>query len=234
MMSREQNPPAWSRADVISVLNECSSSGTPALAIPIEIGVSVVTLFVSVSDDEVVLATASESMDTNFCALCPCLVSFSHRGRTMAFLSQIRDWNHGTDPPRLSLDIPTRLLAMEHRQHFRSPLRGDYDLDVRVSTQGGEIWPARPIDISVGGMLIEFRDDPGLPTDAKLELDMRLGEDSVRVTAVVRHRRGCRYGLVFSDAHRDGAVQSNAGLQRLVTSLEGRWLGSERFQNKGS
>ncbi len=234
MMSREQNPPAWSRADVISVLNECSSSGTPALAIPIEIGVSVVTLFVSVSDDEVVLATASESMDTNFCALCPCLVSFSHRGRTMAFLSQIRDWNHGTDPPRLSLDIPTRLLAMEHRQHFRIPVRGDSELDVRVSTQGGEIWPARPIDISVGGMLIEFRDDPGLPTDAKLELDMRLGEDSVRVTAVVRHRRGCRYGLVFSDAHRDGAVQSNAGLQRLVTSLEGRWLGSERFQNKGS
>ena len=137
MMSLEEYPPEWSRADVISVLNECCNSGTPALAIPTEIGVSVVTLFVSVSDDEVVLATASESMDTNFCALCPCLVSFSHRGRTMAFLSQIRDWNHGTNPPRLSLDIPTRLLAMEHRQHFRIPLRGDSELDVRVSTKGG-------------------------------------------------------------------------------------------------
>lgn len=232
MMSREQNPPEWSRADVISVLNECSNSGTPALAIPIEIGVPCVTLFVSVSDHEVVLATASESMETNFCALCPCLVSFSHRGRTMAFLSQIRDWNHGTNPPRLSLDLPTRLLAMEHRQHFRIPLRGDSDLEVRVSTQGGEIWPARPIDISVGGMLIEFPDDPDLPTDEKLELDMRLGEESVRVTAVVRHRRGCRYGLVFSDGHRGGEAQLPEELQRLVSALEGRWLGSERFQNK--
>ena len=118
-MSSERGLDSWSREEIISMLRERCSSGTPALALPIELGLPVVTLFDTVNEREVVLATASESMETNFCSLCPCVVSFSYEGRTMAFMSHIVDWNHGTTPPRLTLEIPGRLLAMEHRQYFR-------------------------------------------------------------------------------------------------------------------
>jgi hypothetical protein len=75
----------------VKVLRECCASGTPALALPIDTGVPYRALFLEVTSDELILATASESMESNFYALCPCLVSFNHGERVMAFLSQIRD-----------------------------------------------------------------------------------------------------------------------------------------------
>ncbi len=228
-MSSQRTFENWSREDILNMLRERCSSGTPALALPIELGLPVVTLFDSVNESEVVLSTASESMETNFCSLCPCVVSFSYEGRTMAFMSHILDWNHGTTPPRLSLEIPSSLLAMEHRRYFRIPLES-CGVDVSVSTHGGEPSSVRALDISIGGMLIEFADDPGLPTDAKLEIVMRHGEDTVCVGAVVRHRRAGRYGLFFLDCVSERGVHPPESLRRLVANLEGRWLGRKRTE----
>ncbi len=147
-----------------------------------------------------------------------------------AFLSQIRDWNHGSTPPRLTLELPTRLLATEHRRNFRIPLGADSGLDVRVSIRGGEVRPARPLDISIGGMLIELPDDPDLEDAAKLDLEMRLDDDTVHIGAVVRHRCACRYGLLFADAVGEDRVRPLEPLRRLVDELEQRWLGQERFR----
>ena len=227
-MSSQRSLEDWSREEILNMLRERCSSGTPALALPIELGLPVVTLFDTVNESELVLATASESMETNFCSLCPCVVSFSYEGRTMAFMSHIVDWNHGTTPPRLSLEIPSRLLAMEHRQYFRIPLGESCGLHVSVSTHGGEPSLVRALDISIAGMLIEFSDDPDLPTEAKLEIVMRHGEDTVCVGAVVRHRRAGRYGLFFVDCVSERGVHPPESLRRLVANLEGRWLGRKR------
>jgi hypothetical protein len=220
----KQNAGKRNEAEIVKILRECCASGTPALALPIDTGMPCRALFLEVTSDELILATASESMESNFYALCPCLVSFNHVERVMAFLSQIRDWNHGETPPRLVLDLPANLVTMEHRRHFRVPLRGDHALEVKVETGNGQTWTATPVDISVAGMLVEFSEEPDLAIDTGLSVELRRNAETARVRGIVRHHRHRRYGVFFprgADLDGDGVP---APLRRIVGGLEEHWL----------
>jgi hypothetical protein len=219
-----QKPGQRNGLEIVKVLRECCASGTPALALPIDTGVPYRALFLEVTSEELILATSSESMESNFYALCPCLVSFSHEERVMAFLSQIRDWNHGETPPRLVLDLPGHLLTMEHRKHFRVPLRGDHGLEVQVEAGNGRVWAVTAVDISIGGMLIEFAEEPELPIDAGLTAVLRRRGETVTVAGIVRHRRHRRYGVFFPDSRDEDGVGHPAALRRMVGALEEHWL----------
>jgi hypothetical protein len=219
-----QNPERRSEADVLKILRECCAAGTPALALPIDTGVPYRALFFEVASDELTLATASESVESNFYAVCPCLVSFSHGDRVMAFLSQIRDWNHGENPPRLVLDLPKKLVTMEHRKHFRVPLRGDHGLEVQVESGNGRVWVVTPVDISIGGMLIEFPEEPDLAIDAGLTVQLRRQGDTATVRGVVRHRRQGRYGVFFPASRNPDGSGHSATLCRIIEALEQHWL----------
>jgi hypothetical protein len=225
MASSEQSPTTQSGPDAVGILTACCAEGTPALAIPIDVGVPLEALFVAVTDREVTLAIAAETAGAY--ALCPCLVSFSHEGRVMAFLSQIQDWSRKITPQRLVLELPSKLLAMEKRRLFRIPLRGKHGLDVVLTTEDGTAHTVNPIDIAVGGILLEFNADPGLKISTPHKIRMTLGEDTVEVSGLVRHRCGRRYGLSFHEIMREGRIRPPKALAKIVKTLEEHWLGSK-------
>jgi c-di-GMP-binding flagellar brake protein YcgR len=228
MVFREQRSHLQNGPDVVGILAECCSSATPALALPVDVGVPFEALFLEVTNRGVTLATEAEAAEATFYSLCPCLVSFSHGGRVMAFLSQIQDWTHADDPPRLVLELPSRLLAMEHRRLFRVPVREDHGLQVSVTADDGRVRIAKPLDITVGGMLVEFDEDPSFAIDTRLRVAMSLEEDAAEVAGLVRHRRDRRYGLSFYEIVSQGRIRPSEVLLRIVRRLEERWLGTTR------
>jgi hypothetical protein len=152
----------------------------------------------------------------------------------MAFLSQIRDWNHGETPPRLVMDLPKNLMTMEHRKHFRVPLRGDHGLDVRVQTANGRVWPVTPVDISLGGMLVEFIEEPDLAIDAPLDVELRWQANTAKIRGIVRHRRQERYGVFFPDSGDPDGIGDASVLRRIVGTLEQQWLKSGQHETSPS
>jgi hypothetical protein len=122
------------------------------------------------------------------------------------------------------LDLPGNLVTMEHRRHFRFPLRGDHGLEVKVETGKGQVWTVTPVDISIADLLIEFPEEPALAIDAGLSVELRRNAETTRVRGIVRHHRHRRYGVFFpkgADADGEGAP---ATLRRIVEGLEEHWL----------
>jgi len=158
-----------------------------------------------------------------------CSVSFRHGDRPLLFLSSMVDSCAGNDEllPRLTLGLPAAVVGVELRRAQRVPvvdrLRA---LTLSVSTGEQRTWTPKLVNLSLAGMLIEFPKDrmPDLPVFTRVQVDLELGQDRVRLRGVVRRQDENRLGVFFPEAIRGAELDPPAALRRIFGALEQQWI----------
>jgi len=111
------------------------------------------------------------------------------------------------------------------RRAFRVQVADDTGLRLSVADATGQVQPARAVDVSLTGMLLEpsGEADLGWEVGAQLIVELQLGRDLARVSALVHRRHGQRYALVFPNVVVNGEVEPPEGLLRVIVGLERHW-----------
>jgi hypothetical protein len=226
MTNREQDVESLSEQEVISMLVRCCEGSAAALIFPRDSQSGCSGRFVAVSDESVTLAVDPECEKIGLHPLSPCLLVFNHECQTMAGFSRVRVWKPGQFPPELILELPSQLLTTESRTVFRVPVLVEHGLEVEVKAEDGRTWSVTGLDVSAGGMLIEFpsSSDPDFPVGTRIGIELRLEDKTASATGIVRHHHGSRYGLLFAESLQKGELIPEQQLRSLLTTLETRWL----------
>ncbi len=84
---------------------------------------------------------------------------------------------------------------------------------------------ARALDVSLTGLLLEAAADaPSWPVGTSLSLELQLGDDAVRLAALVHRCQGRRCALLFPSVVADGDIAAPGTLRRMVRELERHWI----------
>ncbi len=182
--------------------------------------------FAAISDESITLAVDPECEKIGLHPLSPCLLVFNHECQTLAGFSRVRELNYAKAPAELVLDLPFRVLSTESRTVFRVPVIVEHGLEVQLKAEDGRTWSVTGLDVSAGGILIEFASgsDPDFPVDTRLGIELRLEDKTATATGIVRHHHGSRYGLLFAESLQKGELIPEQQLRGLLTTLETRWL----------
>lgn len=152
-----------------------------------------------------------------------CAVSFPLAGRNAAFTGRATAVSEG---PRgtciVMVELPHRIRYDEQRASVRVPvLEGSLGAAL---LEGEAVQQVKAIDISLRGILIEFRsrDVPPLAEGLRRMLALKLGGRRVLLEAEVRRRDGARYGMRF--ILRDKPPRE---LVRIISELASKWAATK-------
>ncbi len=148
-----------------------------------------------------------------------CAVSFPLAGRNAAFTGRVTQTQEG---PRgtyhVTIEPPTRIRYDEQRASVRVPVVEGV-LGAAI-LKGESLQQVKAIDISLQGVLVEFRSGevPDILEGHRRMVALKLGERKVLLEAEVRRRDGARYGMRF--ILRDKPPRE---LIRIISELSARW-----------
>lgn len=224
-------------SDVIARLQRCCEEGTPAVMLSLTRSTVSKARFSSLTGmGESLLFDLAEGSPADFEPLSLCCVSYVQGGRGWLFVASVREFWHGKtdDQVRLVLRTPECITATEARQSLRIPIEQGAGLAVDIQDTEGQRIVARPMDVSLGGMLISFPQNatPDLAVGTPLTVAMRLGGDSVTIDAVVQRRDGPSYGLRFPAFFPHDSTHLPETYRNIVRALEKRWLRSRRATHR--
>lgn len=158
-----------------------------------------------------------------------CTVVFADQFRTTLFVSKVLSFDSQRSPlPALRVGVPNQLKKTEARHTFRVPLHPKAELEITLRSED-QVWHPRPLDISVGGVLVQMPLHRGgeLDEDDDLTINLTVGSRSVTLEAFAQHRWGPFYAIYFSEVLRRlrrGDTSVPERLLQLVDSLEESWL----------
>ena len=158
-----------------------------------------------------------------------CTVIFADGFRTTLFVSPVLAFDADRTPlPSLRLEIPEQIARTEARHSFRVPLHPKAELRVALHTPN-KVWHPKPLDISVGGVLVQLPLHSGgeLVEEDDLTIDLTVGSHSLSLEAFAQHRWGPFYAIYFSEILRRlrrGDTSVPEPLLHLIDSLEDSWL----------
>jgi hypothetical protein len=226
MANREQDVESLSQQEVVSMLVSCCEDSAPALIFPRNTRSGCGARFAAISDENITLAVDPEAEKISLHPLSPCILVFNHECQTVVGFSRVRELNCTKAPAELVLDLPSRVLSIESRTVFRVPVLVEHGLEVHLKAEDGRAWSVTGLDVSAGGMLIEFppENDPDLAIDTQIGVELHLEDKTATATGIVRHHHGSRYGLLFAESLQQGELIPEQELRSLLTTLETRWL----------
>lgn len=150
-----------------------------------------------------------------------CICLFVIRDRTHAFVvtgNKLALRDDGL--PRIEVTVPNRIFMSESRKSFRVTLDTDTLLSFSLEGYG----PAKPLNISTGGILAELHHpEVDLSAGAQVTVELSLGSREVVLPARVRRRQGNRIALSF-DHQINGEPTPPAVLTEIVDELEEIWM----------
>jgi hypothetical protein len=151
-------------------------------------------------------------------------------GRSLTFLHEDRPNSPIVLPASAIDDLIGFLRSLnpettERRMAFRVAVPRLTDLTVRIGFKG-KTWSVAPVDLSLTGILIEFPKPEAvdIPADAKISLELRLGDKNSVLMGVVRRRKDNQYGILFVDSLRNGELKPPESLVYIYKELERQWL----------
>ncbi|GMU94387.1 MAG: hypothetical protein AMXMBFR4_34450 [Candidatus Hydrogenedentota bacterium] len=211
----------------VEILHACCSMKLPVTVVVPESGVSARGRFLSVSDDKVVIESPATA-GVQIGVLAQCLVIFVNEGQIYVFVSvlQCAEVGRGMENPKLTLTKPAYVLRPESRRWFRIPVLDRESVEVKFETEGYEYGDPTLLDLSVGGMLLEFQDDqdPGISPDTPVRIELQMEDKVVQYVAEVRYAHDHRYGLMFvPDADAEEAANAEGILREILTKLGSMW-----------
>ncbi len=158
-----------------------------------------------------------------------CTVIFADGFRTTLFVSPVLAFDPRRTPlPTIRVGVPDQLERTEARHTFRVPLHAKAELQISLRTPT-RVWHPRPLDISVGGVLVQMPMHCGgeISEEDELTIDLTVGRHSLSLEAFAQHRWGPFYAIYFCEVLRRlrrGDTSVPEPLLRLVESLEESWL----------
>jgi hypothetical protein len=185
--------------------------------------------FSEVASDEFVVEVLSLPKQLNVTPAAQCTVIFNDDNRTNVLVCSVRELRSPERAwPQLVLSHPTKVIYGESRRSFRVPVHPDTDLRVRVKFQDRE-WYPRPLDVSLGGALLQFpKDDlPDFEPDARLIVLLEIFGNTTELEAFLGRARGTCYAVYFPEALRElrsGITKPPHSLRAVVDALEREWL----------
>lgn len=155
-----------------------------------------------------------------------CICLFTIRERTHAFVVVARKVLLCDDRlPQIETRIPSKIFISESRKSFRIPLDEDTPLRFILGGYG----PAKPLNISIDGILVELPDDNiDLPVGSPVNVELSLNSKQLTLEGKVRRRQGSRMALSFEHLLAREPTPP-AVLVEIVESLEENWT-QTRFQ----
>ncbi len=146
-------------------------------------------------------------------------------------MTRIRDYQASAS--RLVLELPSSIATADVRRSARIPVMPGSRLRVEV-TALDHLYLPRTVNISLGGILLQFPPDldPGLDLESTVGIDLSLDDAHVSLTGVVRRRREHDYAMFFTEVlERRGPELDRLG--QIVDALQMTWLSQKAAIQKG-
>ncbi|NUM53336.1 MAG: PilZ domain-containing protein [Candidatus Hydrogenedentes bacterium] len=214
------------RAEVIVELKECCARHLPAIVAQPETETSVKAAFSLLQDNAVRFEVRGQA-GAVFKDLAPAVVSYLLEGTLHVFVGSVTGFVPSTSTGYLTMTLPPFVIQPDMRRFFRVPLIDPGRVQVRMEDQGYAVYEPQLVDISVGGMLIEFpvKADPRLDVKSALKVQLQLDEQIANYLAEVRHTRPGKYGLMFVEAPNAlDSVKEESALKEILAAVERAWL----------
>lgn len=210
------------------VIGDCVQERTSLLVLNLESRAVSGGSFFSLTREHLVIKVSPRADPGMFRPLTPCSVSFKLGARAHVFVTTVREFkapNSEGARPKLVLNVPGEIAALECRHAFRVPVLPDSDLRVDV-IEPGHIGAAKGVDMSVNGLQfeIELETARALSIDQRVKLKIAFGEHDHELHAVVRRRTRNRVGVMFVESRQSTKLLEDPALEQTVRSLEREWL----------
>jgi hypothetical protein len=214
----------------VSVLGEikgCCVRHLPAIIAQPESHTAVKASFFLIDEDRLRFEVRGQTGAT-FKDLAPAVVSYLIEDRVHLFVGSITAFVPSTGSGSLTMTLPPFIIRPELRRFFRVPLIEPGRVQLRMEDQGYSVYEPQVVDISMGGMLIEFPlgADPHLDVKSALKVQLQLDERIASYLAEVRHARPGKYGLMFVESpHAMDSMKEDQALKEILGAIETAWLG---------
>ncbi|MDZ4860668.1 MAG: PilZ domain-containing protein [Candidatus Hydrogenedentes bacterium] len=210
--------------DVFPALKACCARRIHVIVASPFTGSAVTGNFSAVLADAVTFDVVGQAAAI-FEKLTPSVVSFVMEDRLHVFVGAVIGFLPGASSGTLTLTIPPFILQPDLRRSFRVPLIDQVRMRVQVEEQGYRVLEPTIIDLSSGGMLVEFPDDPGLDLNSGHKIKIQLDGRTANFVAEVRHNHAGKYGLMFIDPmNASDALQDNESLAAIVSEIKDHWV----------
>ena len=212
--------------DALRELKDCCARHLPALIAQPATETTLKAAF-SLIDGDTLRFEVRGQAGAIFQDLAPAVVSYLIDNTLHAFVGSVTGFTPSTSTGYLTMTLPPFVIQPDMRRSFRVPLIDAGRVHVRMEDQGYGIHEPQIVDLSVGGMLIQFPSgsDPRLDVRSGLKVHLELDEQISNYLAEVRHTRGGKYGLMFVESpHVMDSLREAEALKKILAAIEKAWL----------
>jgi hypothetical protein len=211
--------------EIVATLRRCCAHRTPAIVSSVETPAAFPGYFTRLAGERLVVTVTLPGFEVFFQPAARCLVTFLARSRSYVFVSSVRSPSDDDHRGDLAVDRPTMLSKVEMRRFFRVPVSRSSDLTLTMRTDDGATWEVRCVDMSMAGMLVEFRQEhfPTLIVGDPLQIEVVYRGQPTTIHAEVRRRHGRRVGVFFPGTYEDGRLDPPDEIATMVRFLEREW-----------
>ena len=116
--------------------------------------------------------------------------------------------------------------SSKDRKFHRTSIDNAHDLGLRiqVSKEDGRTWTVRPIDISLGGVKVDFPEEelPELSLGSQFGVEIRLEKKVARLTGVIGRQKERRCSLFFREVYPEKGriAEPPRGLREIIQVVE--------------
>lgn len=216
--------------DVLRELKDCCARHLPALIAQPATETTLKAAF-SLIDGDTLRFEVRGQAGAIFQDLAPAVVSYLIDNTLHVFVGSVTGFTPSTKTGYLTMTLPPFVIQPDMRRYFRVPLVDSGSIHLRMEDQGYGIYEPQIVDLSVGGMLIQFPSDadPHLARHSALKVKLELDEQIANYLAEVRHTRGGKYGLMFVESpDAMGSIREAESLKEILTAVGNAWLGKQR------
>lgn len=212
--------------DIRHVLQTCCDANAEALVLSFEDKSVCPARFIALGDDVFRLSLDGD-LPPRLLPPTQCSVSLRFGQRNRVFIATVLSVRPGElsgGALELLLKMPGEIAAGEARMAFRVPILKPDDLALELRVNGAVVSGARPVNVSLIGMLIEVAGSAAIAPDAEVEVSLRRGEVVARLRAEIRRNDQGRLALFFPEALEDGSLEPPEELRTIARELELLWL----------
>ncbi len=215
------------KPDVLRELKDCCARHLPALIAQPVTETTLKAAF-SLIDGDTLRFEVRGQAGAVFQDLAPAVVSYLIDNTLHVFVGSVTEFTPSTTTGYLTMTLPPFVIQPDMRRFFRVPLVESGRIHIKMEDQGYGIYEPQLVDLSVGGMLIQFPSDsdPHLDVHAALKVKLELDEQVANYLAEVRHSRGGKYGLMFVESpDAMDSMREAESLKEILAAVGNAWLG---------
>jgi hypothetical protein len=213
--------------DIRRVIGTCCEANAEALVLSFEDTAVCRARFLEIGDEAFRLSVEGDlPSQLRPPTQCSVALRFGQRNRVfIATVLAVRPGEMSGGALELLLKIPGEIAAGDPRMAFRVPILKAADLGLELRVNGAIVPDARPLNLSLIGMLIEMSgSEPPIAHDAQTEVSLRHGDTTVTLRGELRRRYDRRLAFFFPDVLEDGSLEPPDELRVIVRELELLWL----------